>query len=220
MSFLNSMLSFPTVIFSFFLCICVILWLLTILGLFGFEAVDVDVDADIDFDVGDLAGNHGSVAGEAMGFLSRFGLNGVPITLMVTLLSLYGWMIAFFSQSLLLSHLGGLFYYLGGIAVFVGALIISVFLTGKTCKPLRGIFKSQDAVSNRQLLGHVAVVRSLSSDGSFGQALLEDGGAGLLLQICAYPEHGIKSGNRVVLLDYQAETGAYRVISEDEFKGI
>jgi hypothetical protein len=67
--FLQTMLSFPTVIFTFFMCLCLILWLMTIFGLVGFEAGDIDVDVDVE------AGISSSV-GEAVGILSRFGLGG------------------------------------------------------------------------------------------------------------------------------------------------
>lgn len=213
MSFFSSMLSFPTVIYSFFLCVCVILWLLTALGMLGFEGADADVSG-----VGGGLDHH--IASEAMGLLSRFGLNGVPITLMVTLLALFGWVISFLAQSLILKHFPGIFYYLAGLVVFVVSFVATVFLTAKVCRPLRVVFKSQSAPRNQHLIGHVVTVSSLTVDPNYGEAFMDDGGAGLLLQIRAESLQQLKKGDKVVLLEYLHDISAYRVISEDEFKGI
>ena len=50
--------------------------------------------------------------------------------------------------------------------------------------------------------------------------MLEDGGAGLILKVRADEALGLKRGDRVVLLEYLEAQHAYRVITEDEFRGI
>lgn len=216
MSFLGYMLSFPTVIYSFFLCICIILWLLTALGLLGLEGAEIDAS-----DIGDAgAGPNYHIAGEAMGLLSRFGFNGIPITLLVTLLALFGWVISFLAQSLILKHFSSIFYYLAGLVVFLVSFVATVYLTAIVCRPLRIVFKSQTALRNKHLIGRVVTVSSLTVDSNYGEAFMEDGGAGLLLQIRAHVQQQLKKGDKVVLLEYLQDISAYRVISEEEFKGI
>lgn len=216
MSFLGYMLSFPTVIYSFFLCICIILWLLTVLGLLGLEGAEIDAS-----DIGDAgAGPDYHIAGEAMGLLSRFGFNGIPITLLVTLLALFGWVISFLAQSLILKHFSSIFYYLAGLVVFLVSFVATVYLTAIVCRPLRIVFKSQTALRNKHLIGRVVTVSSLTVDSNYGEAFMEDGGAGLLLQIRAHVQQQLKKGDKVVLLEYLQDISAYRVISEEEFKGI
>ena len=70
------------------------------------------------------------------------------------------------------------------------------------------------------MLGQTAVVRSGRVTLSHGEALLENGGAGLILRVRADEACGFKRGDRVVLLEYLEAEHAYRVITEDEFKGI
>ncbi len=210
--FLQTMLSFPTVIFTFFMCLCLILWLMTIFGLVGFEAGDIDVDVE--------AGVSSSV-GEAVGILSRFGLGGVPITLVISLLSLFGWLFSALFQVFLLRHIStALIYYPLGCMVFIFSLFAAVWITAKICKPLRISLKSQEAVSNRHLIGQVATVRSATVSMTHGEAVMDYAGAGLLLRIRAEVSQEFKKGDKVVLLEYLDDIQGYRVISEDEFRGI
>ena len=84
-TFLHIIFSFPTVFFTFLLALSVVYWLLTMLGFVGIEALDLDLDAT------------DSVASLDVfsGLLFRLGLNGVPITIVVSLIALLGWMFCF-----------------------------------------------------------------------------------------------------------------------------
>lgn len=229
--FLHGVLSFPTVIFSFFLCLCFILWLLTAVGLLGFESGEIDLDLDVDINVGDM-GSHADIgdvghgvsaeAGHAVGLLTRFGLNGVPITLVISFLSLFGWIVSYLLQIFLLNYISvSVIYYPLGFAIMVGALVVSVYLTAQICKPLRAsVFKSQESISVRHFIGRVVTVRSSNVSMKYGEAVMDDGGAGLILRVRAEDSLGLKRGDQVVLLEYLVDVEAYRVISEDEFKGI
>nr|WP_286145911.1 hypothetical protein [Shigella sp. FC1967] len=67
------------------------------------------------------------------------------------------------------------------------------------------------------MIGKLAIVRSANVTEDKGEAVLEDGGAGLILQIRA-PEHAnIKRGDSVVIISYDALTHSYQVVTEDEF---
>ena len=77
-----------------------------------------------------------------------------------------------------------------------------------------------EAISSKSVLGQVAVVRSGRVTASHGEAVLEDGGAGLILRVRADEALGFKRGDRVVLLEYLAAEHAYRIITEEEFRGV
>jgi len=87
-------------------------------------------------------------------------------------------------------------------------------------RPLRPLFLKLEATTSKSVLGQVAIVRSGRVTAAQGEATLEDGGAGLILRVRADEAHGFKRGDRVVLLEYLEAEHAYRVITEDEFKGI
>lgn len=236
-SFIDTALSFPTVIFSLFLCISIILGLMTALGLLDLDTgADIDVGGDIG-DVGDLgdipgdapllSGAHAhtelktGTSAEAIGLMSRLGLNGVPITIVISLLSLFGWLISFQIQLWLLNPIGiAILYYPLGLVIMMGVFFISVLITAQCCKPLRKVFKTKPAVRKKHLLGQVVIVNSLKVTMTYGQGILNNDGADLILNIRAPEGNRFERGSRVVLLQFDENQDAYHVISEDEFRGM
>lgn len=209
--FLHSALAFPTVLFSFLLCLALVYWLVAALGIL-----------ELDTFGGDFAPNGEGLELEGLaGLLLRLGLGGVPVTLVLTLLVFFAWFASYFVELLLLRHLplGWLRYPLG-LAVAAAALLPAVPLTGLLCRPLRRLFRKVEAPTSRGLLGQIARVRSASVSPHFGEADLDDGGAGLILRIRAEVTENFKRGDRVVLLEYLEAEHAYRVISEQEFQGL
>lgn len=209
-NFLHSTFAFPTVIFSFLLCLAVLYWCVAALGILEVDVLDIEADSTLE-----------SVQPEGLaGLLLKLGLNGVPVTLVLTLLFFFAWIASYFVELLLLRHLplGILRYPLGLVLVFA-ALMLAVPITAALCRPLRPLFRKLEATSSKSVLGQTAVVRSGRVTLSHGEAVLEDGGAGLILRVRADEARGFKRGDRVVLLEYLEGEHAYRVITEDEFKG-
>lgn len=71
--------------------------------------------------------------------------------------------------------------------------------------------------SVHQLIGKLAIVRSANVAENKGEAVLEDGGAGLILQVRAPEQENIKRGDNVIIISYDASTHSYQVVTEDEF---
>ena len=82
---------------------------------------------------------------------------------------------------------------------------------------MRPIFKAADQEVQKTIVGQVATVRTSYVDENFGEAKLEDGGAGLIVKVRSYADEKFSSGDRVVLLEYSEETNSYKVISEEDF---
>lgn len=206
--FLQTALSFPTVLFSFLLCLAIIYWAIVALGLVGVDLLDVEADS--------LLAGDGVAA-----LLSKLKLNGVPVTLVLSLLFAGSWFLSYFAELLVLSHLPlGLLRYPLGLVVAVVALGLSLPVAALICSPLRPLFHKAEAVTSKSVLGQTAVIRSGRVTLEHGEAVLEDGGAGLILKVRAEEAKGFKRGDRVVLLEYLEAQHAYRVITEDEFRGI
>ena len=175
--FLQTALSFPTVLFSFLLILAIIYWGIVALGMVEIDVLDLDAESVVDG------------AGQAEGLaalLAKLKLNGVPVTLVLTLLSFFAWFLCYFVQLWLLSalSLGWLRYPLGAV-VAVGALFLAAPLAATLCRPLRPLFRKLESTSSKSVLGQVAVVRSGRVTLQHGEALLEDGGAGLILKVRA-----------------------------------
>lgn len=206
--FLQTALSFPTVLFSFLLCLAIVYWAIVALGLVEVDLLDVEADS--------LLAGDGVAA-----LLSKLKLNGVPVTLVLSLLFAGSWFLSYFAELLVLSHLPlGLLRYPLGLVVAVVALGLSLPVAALICSPLRPMFHKAEAVTSKSVLGQTAMVRSGRVTLAHGEAVLEDGGAGLILKVRADEALGLKRGDRVVLLEYLEAQHAYRVITEDEFRGI
>ncbi len=217
--FYQNVLSFPTVIFSVLLVFCILFWLVAILGFLDISFLDIP-EPDMEFDVShdmDAPSTPDAVAG----IILKLGLNGVPLTVVISLITLFGWLISYYSINLVRDFLpGGLIYYLLGIIILFVAFFLSAFITAKIIKPFRPLFKNMQEDVEKQVMGQTAVVRTSRVDQKFGEALLEDGGAGLILKVRSTGDNTYKKGDKVVLIEHLKESNTFRVVSEEEFKGL
>jgi hypothetical protein len=211
--FYQNIASFPTVFFTFFLLLVVLYWVVAVLGL-------VDIDA-LDFDLPESPTDNGLTNANVLaGVMLRFGLYGVPVTIILSFIALFGWFVCYYLVHFLFAYIpDGLLSFLAGIPVLLVSLYLAVMLTAGIIKPLRPMFHktSQDTV--KRVLGQSAIVRTSRVDQQFGEAILEDGGAGLILKVRSMEGVTFRQGDRVVLLEHDQEKNVYRVISEAEFNG-
>ncbi|MCP3667834.1 MAG: DUF1449 domain-containing protein [Gammaproteobacteria bacterium] len=218
--FYQNIASFPTAIFTFLLGVVTLYWLVAVLGV-----VDIDV---LDFDIPDADGGLGvnsdsgvSTPDALAGIMLKIGLHGVPVTIIVSFISLFGWLCCYYLAHFLLGHFPeGILRYLTGIPIFFGSLFVAVMITAVVIKPLRPLFKKAQQHTEKLVLGQSATVRTSKVDNDFGEATLDDGGAGLILKVRSSGDSVFKKGDKVVLLEYMKENNVYRVISEDEFSGL
>lgn len=205
--FLQTALTFPTLLYSILLAFCAIYWLLAATGLLDLEALDGLL--------GDDGDSHN--ASESAGLLARLGLGGVPIMIVLTVLSFFGWMVTYFVHLLVLQHLPAPLRLLCGIATLVGALVPGVFVTSLLLRPVRKLMVRLRPPVAPSILGRVGTVISPEVDAVQGRAEFADGGAGLILQVRTNAPGGFVRGDRVVLLEHDATANTYLVISESQF---
>ncbi len=113
----------------------------------------------------------------------------------------------------------GFFEFLVGLPVLAGSFYVAVMITAIVIKPVRPLFKKAQQQTVKRVLGQTAVVRTSRVDREFGEAVLEDGGAGLIFKVRSTGDSTFEKGDRVVLLEHLKEQNIYRVISEEEFVG-
>ncbi len=202
---------FPTVIYSTVLGVVVVYWLIGMLGLVdlglaGDADLELDVDSDVDVSVGGLTG-----------FMLTFGLTGVPFTLVISIVALICWLISFYLQFYILNWLpdGWLYYLMGSFASFV-IFVISLPLTAIVIRPLKGMFKSVETTLSDHLVGNSATIVTGTVSETFGQARLFNNGAEILLDVRCDPEHSLKKGDKVLLIEYLTEKYAYIVAPYSE----
>ena len=215
--FLLTIVSFPTVIFTIVLGVAILYWICAAFGLLEVEILDVDLP-NLD---GQLhAHAEHSFAETFAGILLRLGLNGVPVTIIITFIAIVGWFISYYLSYFEWLMFGyGWLRFLIGIPVFIFSLYLAVLVTAQLIKPLRKLFAKTEQFVEKKILGQTAIVRSSTVDSSFGEANFDDGGAGLIVKVRAIGDQQFARGDRVVLLEYRAQQHVYNVISEAEFLG-
>lgn len=207
--FIYHISTFPTVIFTAFLLFVSLYWLVAAIGMADIDVLDVDVDLDAD---------PGSLEGFA-GLLFKLGLAGVPLTIVLSIMAMTGWICSY----LLMAHLvepfapTGLYTVLSLVAGLV-AFFASLRLSSLFIKPLKPLFKAANGATKKDLIGQTAIVRSSKVSERFGEARLSYDGASHLIKIRAEENNQIQRGDKVVLIEYQPEARAYFVITEREFK--
>jgi hypothetical protein len=206
--FYQNIASFPTLFFTLLLALTAVYWLVAVLGVIDLDVLDMDMpEGDADGGVQQLAG-----------LLLKLGLNGVPLTIVISLLALFGWFICYYSVYLIFPFIpDGFLEYIVGLPILVGSLYMAVLITAQVIKPLKPLFANMNKNTVKNVLGQTAIVRSLRLDSGFGEVLLADGGAGLIFKARTMNNETFKKGDRVVLLQYLKDQHAYRVISETEF---
>jgi len=218
--FYQNIASFPTVIFSFLLTIVILYWVVAVLGLVDMDVLDFDIpEADSGLEAS--ANTELTTPDVLAGLMLKLGLYGVPVTIIISFISLIGWLCCYYLVYFLLGFIPeGVFRYLAGIPILLVSLFVSVMVTAVLIKPLRPFFKKAQQHTEKLVLGQVATVRTSKVNSGFGEATLEDGGAGLILKVRATGDEEFKRGDRVVLLEYVKDENTYRVISEQEFGGL
>ncbi|WP_309891816.1 hypothetical protein [Archangium sp.] len=232
--FLNAILAFPTVLFTIPLGVVVGYWLTVMVGVVGIDLLDGDLG---DFALGAKAGAgevlegglKGAVEGGAKAaveggakaslesvksgasFLEVLGFGGVPVTVSVSFLVFFSWLLSLAFARPARDALGALPGVLvsGGLATlcFAGGL----FLAGLVVRPLRPLFAVQQAPRRTELIGRVCVIASGRVDGKFGHATLADGGAGLLLNVVCDKDNTLGRDGKALILGYDAARDAYEV---------
>lgn len=184
-------------------------WIVSLLGMVDMDTVEVG-DAGGDSSLSDLP-----VTGVFTGLMLKFGLYGVPLIIILSLVSLIGWLLSYLYTSLLHQWFdSGILYYAFGTGALILVLIVSMWLTGVIISPIRkkmAKIPKRIAASN---IGKIAIVRTLSVTDKHGEAELSDGGAGLILRIrpdSDSSEPPLKQGDRVVLVEYLTEANTYRI---------
>lgn len=224
------LLAFPTIFFTGLLALSVFYWLFVIVGALdtdalgaadgaghGMEgavkgALEGAADAVGHGDIGDLHAGHGAhgdvdvdVEGADAGILAALRLRDAPLTVVISLFALFGWLI---------TGLYGLTFgvpgFLIGSLLLLGTCVVSLVMTSFAIRPLAPAFKTQGATRNQGLIGKIAEVSTGEVTERFGQANVSAGGSPFILQI-RDTTGSLKRGDKVVLVYWDEASSAFHV---------
>lgn len=208
--FLNVALTFPTLPYSIVLAFATVYWVLAAFGVvddgIGGEGTDLHLGDD---------GLHG-----ISGMFSRLGLGGAPVMLVVALLAFFGWTATYFVHLFLLQPLPTPLRWAAGSATALLALVPAVPLSALVLRPIRRLLLRLRPVPQASLLGRVGIIASPQATATVGHATVDDGGAGLILQVRSADGTPLPRGQRVVLLQYLPEQNHYLVAREHDLPAL
>lgn len=207
--------SFPTVILTGLMMLVLLFWLSAILGaididFFDVEGTDFDWDADVD--------GHTTASG-IIGFLSALGLTGVPVSLSLSLWILFSWVLVFFGDLWVLSHLQTgfwadwfIYYPLAALLLMVG-VILTAPVTALVIRPMRGLFVTHQAQSSESLTGEFCRIDSLEVSNDFGYARIDRNGDDFRINVWAQTPNKLTRGDQALVVSFDPSRNRYEVVA-------
>jgi len=218
--FYEVFLSYPTILFSLLIVLCLLFSLIAVLGVIDFDFLNFDMpDLDVSADTGLDSGVDGLTNAHVLAsLLMRLGLVGIPAPIVLFSVSLIGWMISFTISFYFYGYIpDGIFQFVFGSVVLISVLYFSAYLTGLFLRPFKSFFTTVNQEAQKEIVGSVGVVRTSKVTATFGEASVSDGGAGLIVKVRSYKDEEFARGDKVVLLEHVSAENIYKVISETEF---
>ena len=214
--FITNITSFPVVVYTFLMSIIVVYWLLALLGALDIEMFDGDIEIETGLDIDTDTEIESEGLSGVTGFMAKWGLTGVPVTVVVSVLIVTSWLICYILASLLLPIIPfAIIKTIASIAMILLSFALSIPATAKLIQPLKKAFVSHTAAKKSSFIGCECIVKTGKVNETFGQAVYEDGGAGMLFDIRADTTAGIKKGDSVVLKSYNEDEESYSVIKTE-----
>ncbi len=186
--FVEAVLSFPTVVFTPLLAVVIGYWLLVVAG-------GADPDTEVD-------------AGEGHGPLGFLGLNGVPVSVVVSLLVVLAWFGSLAGAELLTTVPAWL--------VLAGALLAAWLLTRLAVIGLARIWPTGPGASRSDFLGLTCVIRTGTVTRTFGQAEVHaPDGSSAIVQVRQAGSDDLRAGSRALLFDVDPDGEFFWVVPAD-----
>lgn len=221
-------LSFPGVVYTVLLGVVLVYWLFVVLGAIhlGDGSADGHFDGIGDHGVGDV-GHHGTADGGEVGdadgdlgegsavaaLIHALHLRSVPVTVVFSLVITFSWLVCTIAMQLVSRAAPGGSQTLLGWLVLAGSPIVALPLTSFSARPLAKVFAHRSATSHSDLIGKTCIVRTGTVTSTFGEASLEDGGAGLVLRVRVDRELdvAVKRGDQMLIVEWDRERESFLV---------
>ena len=215
-TFIANITSFPVVVFTFLLMIVLFYWVMAMVGVVDIDVFDGDIEVDFeastDFETEVSINPDAEGLSGIAGFMINWGLTGVPITVVISLLIVTAWLLSYIVVSLLFPLIPlTLIKYLIGAVLIVVCFALAIPITALSIRPFKGFFIAHTAVKKQSLIGQEVEVKTGTVNEEFGQGILEDGEAGMILDIRAPAKKNKKKGDTVILIEYIEEKESYNV---------
>jgi hypothetical protein len=131
----------------------------------------------------------------------------------VSLVVVFSWLVSVLSIEGVMEYLPSFSGLLTSLGILAVAPIVALPITSVVARPLGPLFTPKAARGNDDLVGKICVVRTGSVDATFGEATLEDGGAGVVVRVRVDPGASLKRGDKALIVSWDKEREAFTVES-------
>jgi membrane protein implicated in regulation of membrane protease activity len=227
--FVTTLVSFPTIVFTFALAAALLYWVVVIFGaldidfldtLLGLDSMDAAFDGAVESldgavdgaldgaaeGVADADGVDGEGGGLLSSLLNAMGVRGVPITIVGTFAIFWAWIISYLATRFFGPLAATL---LAGITIAIAAGLGALVMAAISSRPFRKLFDSHQAPRRASLVGKLCTVMSARVDETFGRAEIQDGGAGFVAEVRCPQENDLKRGAQALVYRYEPSEGIF-----------
>jgi hypothetical protein len=219
--FLGVLLSFPAAVYTVLLAVILLYWVFVMIGaahlnllgdaegaakgaLEGATKGMLEHAADgLDTDV-DVEGSGVS------GIIAALELRSAPATVVLSLIVLFAWILTMLGVQASEAIFGRVPFAVA-LALFIVAPVIALVPTSILVRPLARIFTPHGATRHEALVGKVCTIRTGTVTDRFGEAMLEDGGAGVVVRVRVDTGDRLARGEQAVIVAYDAEREEFTV---------
>ncbi|MEM9325892.1 MAG: hypothetical protein AAGA85_09555 [Bacteroidota bacterium] len=173
-------------------------WLVSMIGVIDSEALDIDLDVDADLDA------DASFGGASV--LSFFNIGDMPLMIFVSFFTFPLWAI-----TLIVNDFLGISAFLGGLPIFLGAFVVSLFIAKFLTYPIAKIFRKakQNTEALDNIVGQVCIAKLPISNSQAGQAEIKVGGTAVLINARTNNKGAVvQKGDRALVIDFD-EAGKF-----------
>jgi hypothetical protein len=235
--FLALALSFPAVIYTVLLGVALVYWVFVMVGAahvnFGDGAADAAADAALegvakgaiegatkgmlegaaDHLHGADSGEVGDMSGTHTGLIAALRLRSAPATVVMSGILLFAWIFVMLGMRAVEALLPpeGIAFTIAKLALVVGAPILALLPTSLAVRPLARVFTPVKATTHGALVGKLCTIRTGTVTDRFGEATLEDGGAGVVVRVRVESGEKLRRGDPAVIVGYDAERQEFTV---------
>lgn len=169
----------------------------------------------------DHAGGHvdgADVPGGHTGIIAALKLRSAPATVVLSLVLLFSWIFTMLGMRAAEALLppSGIVLTLAKVALLVAAPLLSLLPTSLVLRPLAHAFTPVKATTHDALVGKLCTIRTGTVTDRFGEALLEDGGAGVVVRVRVESGEKLARGDQAVIVGYDAEKQEFTVAPMDD----
>ena len=173
-------------------------------------------------DIGDAGGGHGdgdvgdgdgddSGPGAPAALKSALTLRSAPATVIFSLIITFAWLVSVVTMQVVTRTAPGWAGPLLSLGVLLGSFVIALPLTSFAARPLAKVFAPKHAPVKSDFIGRTCTVRTGSVSAKFGEATVQDGGAGLVLRVRVEDGKLLGRGEQALIVDYDPERETYLV---------